>query len=56
MKRIYENGETSTAVEFFPVGYGINGQLVYAKRITVYTIADGIIKNGEYVAPAKWYR
>ena len=56
MKRFYENGDVSTVVEFFPVGYGINAQTVYAKRITTYTIADGIIKDGEYVAPAIWYR
>ena len=56
MKRIYENGNVSTMVEFIPVGYGVNSQVVYAKRVTTYTIAEGIIKDREYIAPKAWYR
>jgi len=53
--RFYENGEISTKVEFITVGYGINAQSVYGKRITTFSISDGVIKDGEYISPKCFY-
>lgn len=49
MTKYYENGDITTVVEFVASGYGLNAQTVYHKFITTFTIADGIIKDREYV-------
>lgn len=52
----YENSDITTIVDFVFVGYGLNAQAVFAKRITTYSISDGIIKNNEYIPAKCWYR
>ncbi len=54
--RHYENGDITTIIEYVFAGYGLNAQGVYGKRVTTYSIADGVIRDGEYIAPAVWYR
>lgn len=49
MTKYYENGEITTKVEFVFSGYGINAQSVYHKFITTFSIADGAIKDREYI-------
>lgn len=49
MTKYYENGDIITEVVFKPSGYGLDAQMVYHKIVTTFSIADGIIKDREYV-------
>lgn len=43
--KYYENENKITKIEYEWVGYGINAESVYKKIITVFTIAEGIVKQ-----------
>lgn len=51
-----EHGDTTTKITYIAVGYGIDAQTVYGKRITTFTVADGVKRNDEYIAPTCFYR
>ena len=54
--KYYENGDITTVVEKVFVGYGLNAQPVYAKRVTTFSIAQGPIKENELIPAKCWYR
>lgn len=54
--KTYENGDKTTIVEYKAIGHGLNAQTVYQRIITVYTIADGIIKDHEPQPVKVFYR
>ena len=55
MTRYYENGDITTKVQYIPVGHGRNAETVYKKHITVFSIANGIIKD-EIIPCKVFYR
>ena len=54
--KYYENGDKTTIIEYRFVGYGLDAQAVYQKIITVYSIAEGIIRDKERQPIKAWYR
>lgn len=49
MTKFYDNNDITTKVEFVFSGYGKDCEKCYHKFITTFSIADGIIKDREYV-------
>lgn len=55
-RKFYENGEYTTVIDYKFIGYGINSQAVYQKILTVFSIANGIIKENEPQPVKAFYR
>jgi hypothetical protein len=54
--KYYENGDKTTIIEYRWVGYGKDAKSVFQKIITVYSIAEGIIRDKERQPIKAWYR
>jgi len=54
--KFFENGDITTKVTYVMTGYGINAQQVWGKRITTFSISDGVIKDNEWISPKCFYR
>ena len=56
MTKYYENEGITTIVKFVFAGHGIDAQEVYSKRITTFSVSDGVIKDNEYIPCKAFFR
>ena len=54
--KYYENGELTTKVTYKFVGWGIHAQPIYRKVVTIFSIANGVIKENESQSVKCFYR